>query len=59
MRQLLSQRLFENGWNEWHWDDTNERGAPAGSGIYLYRMQAQGLDSNAGFTQTRRLALVH
>jgi hypothetical protein len=58
VRQLVSQQLFEIGWREWSWDGKNERGLSTASGIYLYRLEAQALDSNASFTQTRRLVLM-
>ncbi|MGH7493397.1 MAG: FlgD immunoglobulin-like domain containing protein, partial [bacterium] len=58
VRQLVSQQLFESGRSEWSWDGRNEQGFAVSSGIYVYRLQAQGLDSNASFTQTRRLVLM-
>lgn len=42
------------------WDGRDESGAPAASGIYIYKMEAQALSASGGknFTESRKLVLL-
>jgi len=38
--KTLADRSFPAGYREIHWDGTDHRGNPVGSGVYLYRLKA-------------------
>ncbi|NUO79269.1 hypothetical protein HUU05_04260 [candidate division KSB1 bacterium] len=58
VRELASDQLCQPGWSELVWDGTNAAGLPVSSGVYFYRMNAQGLHDKRSFTQTRKLTLL-
>ncbi len=58
VRELASDRLYQPGWSEVVWDGTNASGLPVSSGVYFYRMHAQGLHDKRNFTQARKLTLI-
>jgi flagellar hook assembly protein FlgD len=52
VRTLVEERRLPAGRRETAWDGRGDDGRPAASGIYFYRMRAD------GFRETRRVVLV-
>lgn len=58
VRELVTQKSYDPGSGEVVWDGTNAAGLPAASGAYFYRLNAESLDNNKRFSQTKKLLLV-
>ncbi len=58
IQELVRGQVYDSGWVEVPWDGTNRAGLPVSSGVYFYRLEAQGVDSQARIWQTRKLLLV-
>lgn len=58
LRALIVSEKYERGERTINWDGRNDEGQPVGSGVYFYRIEAVGLESNHNFTHAQRLALL-
>ncbi|RME95454.1 MAG: T9SS C-terminal target domain-containing protein, partial [Bacteroidetes bacterium] len=56
----LVDATYPAGFHTVRWDAKDEGGRPVASGIYLYRMQGEGLTRKSGkrFVQVRKMSLV-
>jgi len=56
--RALAEGEMNMGRHAINWDGRNQLGAPAASGIYLYRLVVQGSNGEVIFTKTKRMTLV-
>lgn len=54
----LTNREVGAGRHSAHWDGLNQFGHAAASGVYFYRIIAEGKDGGAAFDQTRRMIMM-
>jgi hypothetical protein len=58
--KTLVNRIQSHGWYEVNWDGMSGDGTPAGSGLYIYRIEADGMGAKAKstFLQHRKMILL-
>ncbi|HNM15170.1 MAG TPA: FlgD immunoglobulin-like domain containing protein, partial [bacterium] len=57
VKTLVNENL-QAGYQTVLWDGRNAAGQAVSSGVYLYRLQAEALDTKQRYTKTRKMLLV-